>query len=76
MLILVLRTSLTTISPSQPGACEGKGPLVITDEQEGYIMSPGHPRDYFNNLFCEWLIKANKDEVVKLMFLAFDLEDR
>ena len=39
-------------------------------------MSSGHPRDYFNNLFCEWLIKANKDEVVKLMFLAFDLEDR
>ena len=75
-MIFVLEPSPTTISPSQPGACDGKGPLVIADEQKGYIMSSGHPRDYFNNLFCEWLIKANKDEVVKLMFLAFDLEDR
>ena len=39
-------------------------------------MSTGHPKDYFNNQFCEWLIKANKDEVVKLTFLAFDLENR
>ena len=73
MLIFVPETPST---PTQPGACDGKGPLVIADERNGYIMSTGHPKDYFNNQFCEWLIKANKDEVVKLTFLAFDLENR
>ena len=63
------------MTPPPPGACDGKGALLIEDEPKGYIASTGHPRDYLNNQFCEWLLKADENEIVQLTFLEFDLED-
>ena len=65
----------TSMTPLPPGACDGKGALVIDDQLKGYIVSTGHPRYYLNNQFCEWVIKADKDHVVQLTFQDFDLED-
>ena len=72
---VVLAPSETTMTPPPPGACDGKGALLIDDEPKGYIVSTGYPRDYLNNQFCEWVLKADKNEVVELTFLDFDLED-
>ena len=63
------------MTPPPPGACDGKGPSIIADQHKGYIISSGHPKDYLNNQFCEWMIKADKDQVVQLTFQYFNLED-
>ena len=65
----------TSMTPLPPGACDGKGALVIDDQLKGYIVSTGHPRDYLNNQVCEWVLKADQNENIQLTFLEFDLED-
>ena len=63
------------MTPPPPGACDGKGPSIIADQHKGYIISSGHPKDYLNNQFCEWMIKADRGQVVQLTFQYFNLED-
>ena len=63
------------MTPPPPGACDGKGALLIEDEPKGYIVSTGHPRDYLNNQVCEWVLKADENEIIQLTFIEFDLED-
>ena len=74
-LYILLAPPETTMTPPPPGACDGKGPSIIADQHKGYIISSGHPKDYLNNQFCEWMIKADKDQVVQLTFQYFNLED-
>ena len=72
---VVLAPSETTMTPPPPGACDGTGALLIEDEPKGYIVPTGHPRDYLNNQVCEWVLKADENEIIQLTFLEFDLED-
>ena len=72
---VVLAPSETTITPPPPGACDGKGALLMEDDPKGYIVSTGHPIDYLNNQVCEWVLKADENDIIQLTFLEFDLED-
>ena len=73
--LICLAPPETTMTPPPPGACDGKGPSIIADQHKGYIISTRHPKDYLNNQFCEWMIKADRGQVVQLTFQYFNLED-
>ncbi|KAH9368819.1 hypothetical protein HPB48_004318 [Haemaphysalis longicornis] len=41
---------------------------------KGRFSSPGHPSPYENGLLCEWEIRAQPGERVRLSFDRFELE--
>ena len=66
-------------SVSNPGGdvdpCGSDRPLKITNSTTGEILSPNHPNQYPNLAECQWLIHVEQEFVVKLTFLAFDVEE-
>ncbi|KAG2458577.1 CUBN protein, partial [Polypterus senegalus] len=53
-----------------PGACEG---VFIVGDSPGFLLSPGWPANYQNNLHCMWLIRA-PGSTVEFNVLAVDIE--
>ena len=42
----------------------------------GTIETPGWPHNYPNMEDCEWVIKVNQNQRIKLEFKVFDLKQR
>lgn len=42
--------------------------------QGGTLSSPNHPDTYEHNLDCEWVIRATRNERIRLTFTALSLE--
>ena len=64
----------STQAPPVAG-CDGKGPLVIENQSSGNLESVGYPGLYSNELFCEWIIRVEEGNRIRVTFLDFDLED-
>ena len=64
---------------SNPGGdvdpCGTDRPMRISNSTTGEILSPNHPDQYPNTAECEWHINVDDGFVVKLTFLAFDVEE-
>ena len=64
----------STETPPVAG-CDGNGPLIIANQSYGYLESLGYPGLYSNELFCEWIIRVEEGNRIRVTFLDFDLED-
>ncbi|CAK8676208.1 unnamed protein product [Clavelina lepadiformis] len=53
-------------------ACSGG---VILDDESGLISSPNFPRNYDNNLICNWTITASTDKFIEVNFYESALEE-
>ena len=53
-------------------ASEACGGLVTAPS--GYLSSPHYPKDYANNLDCEWHINVPEGERIKIDFIDFNVE--
>ena len=40
----------------------------------GFIISPGFPGNYDNNLDLSWLIQLQLGQIIEINFLSFDVE--
>ena len=67
---------MVTDNPGGPDVdpCGSDKPLEITNSMVGQILSPNHPDQYPNLAECEWHIMVDDGFVVKLTFVAFDVE--
>ena len=64
----------STETPPVAG-CDGNGPHIIANQSYGYLESLGYPGLYSNELFCEWIIRVEEGNRIRVTFLDFDLED-
>ena len=55
--------------------CGRDRPLKITNSSTGELSSPNHPAQYPNHAECELYINVDDGFVVKLTFVAFDVEE-
>ena len=65
--------STSTVAPPVVG-CNGGRPVVINNQTNGYLESPGYPGHYDNGMFCEWVIKVEEGHRINVTFMDFDLE--
>ncbi|XP_044011009.1 cubilin [Aphidius gifuensis] len=49
------------------------GGVFLSDQ--GLIYSQNYPKNYPHNENCEWLIEVDKNHIVNLTFIDFDIED-
>jgi len=52
-----------------PGGCGGR-----MTAPNGYIYSPNYPNNYNHSEDCQWLISVDRNHVVDLQFLDFNVE--
>ena len=48
--------------------------FVLDTESSGSIVSPGYPDGYDKNMNCKWLIEADDDQTISLVFTDFELD--
>ena len=54
--------------------CGVNKPLLVSASTLGEITSPGFPLDYPDDQDCQWHLQVDEGFVVRITFLAFDLE--
>ncbi|XP_033099819.1 suppressor of tumorigenicity 14 protein homolog, partial [Anneissia japonica] len=59
-----------------PVACEPSFIHLNTSGQSQSFSSPNYPNNYYNNLYCQWIIYVPEDLAILLEFNDFSLENR